>query len=162
MTDEIHKQYEITLLISPQATEEEIQSLKEEFKKDIKTLGGDLKTTGEAEKRNLAYPIKKFQLAYYLTASFTLASEKVKELNSLLKHKKNILRYLTVVVAEEKPRPLTKKRGEEKIKKIAEEIIKQEKKIPKEKISQKKVKEKKEEKVKLEEIDKKLDEILGI
>lgn len=150
MSDENQKQYEITLILSPDLKEEEINLFQEEFKKNIEKLEGNLKKTGKPEKRSLSYPIKKFQSGYYWIVNFLFNPEKLEELYSILKHKKEILRYIIVFAPEEKPRPFPKKKTEQKIEKIEK---------PKEKTKEKV---EKKEKIQLEEIDKKLDEILGV
>lgn len=147
MPEENQKQYEITLILSPDLREEEINLFQEEFKKNIEKIEGSFKKIGKPEKRNLAYPIKKFQSGYYLSVNFFLAPEKLEELRLILKHKKEILRYLIVFAPEEKLRP--KKKLEQKIEKIK----------PSEKVKEKKTTEKK---IPLEDIDKKLEEILGM
>ena len=158
MPDENQKQYEITLILSPDLPEEEINLFQEEFKKNIEKLEGNLKKIGKPEKRNLSYPIKKFQSGYYLIVNFLFDPEKLEELYSILKHKKEILRYIVVFAPEEKPRPFIKKKVEQKIEKIEKpkETTKEKEKV--EKKAEKKVEKK--EKIQLEEIDKKLDEIL--
>ncbi len=150
MENENQKQYEITLILSPELTEEKINSFQEEIKKIIEKLEGSLKKIGKPEKRNFSYPIKKFQSGYYLTVDFLLNPEKLDELYSVLKHKKEIIRYIIILVSEEKLRIAPAKKMRPKIEKIEK---------PKEKAKEKI---KKKGGIQLEDIDKKLDEILGM
>lgn len=171
MPEKNQRQYELTFLLSPDLNEEEITSLEQEVEKEIKNLEGDLKKKGRPEKRNLVYPIKKFQSGYFLVLDFLFNPEKLKELLSIFKHKKEVLRFAITLIPE-KPSPLAKtlvskkkiaesekKPKIEKIKKLAKEVTEEE--IEALKKARKKKEEKKKE-AKLEDIDKKLDEILGI
>ncbi len=177
MPDENQRQYELTFILSPELEEKDITSFGQEVEKNIKDLGGSLKKKEKPEKRDLSYPIKKFQTGYYLVISFLFNSERLEELSTILKHKKDILRYIVNFVEEPSVSEDKKKRRQpkagpprtekvRKFKEITEEISKEEiediKKKTKEKKSQPKVEKKKEKGVQLEEIDKKLDEILGI
>ena len=145
LLEENQRQYEIMFILSPELKEEHFVSFEEEIKTTIEKLGGTLKKKGVPERRNLAYPIKKFQSGYYLVINFLISPEKLKELPPTLKHKKEILRYITVLVPEKKLRPVSRKKVEPK----TEKVEKPQKKITKEG------------KIQLEEIDKKLEEILG-
>lgn len=173
MENEDQRQYELTFILSPELKEKDIDSFEQEVEKDIKNFGGSLKKKGKLEKRDLAYPIKKFQFAYYLIVSFLLNPEKIEELSAVFKHKKEVLRSIiafieepSIVKGKEKKRRKKKEKKEfERFEEVAREITEEEveatKRIIKEKKEKEKEKEKKKE-IKLEEIDKKLDEILGI
>lgn len=168
MENEDQRQYELTLILSPNLLEGEIDSLEQEVEKGIKELKGSLKNQKKPEKRELSYPIKKFQSGYFVLLTFLLGPDKIEALSSLLKDKKNILRYLINLAPEEpsfvkatRPRLAKDEKGLkiEKFKKLTKEVTEKEIEILK-KDSEKK--RKKEKEVKLENIDKKLDEILGI
>ena len=166
MPDENQKQYEITLILSPDLREEEINLFQEEFRKNIEKLEGSLKKTGKPERRSLSYPIKKFQSGYYLIVNFIFNPEKLEELYSILKHKKEILRYIVVFAPEEKPRPFPEAASLASLRSrpadVPKEKVKEKEKVETkvEKKTEKKVEKKS--KIQLEEIDKKLDEILGM
>ena len=149
------KKYELTLIISPKTGEDNIAFIEKEIEDNIKKSEGEVKKMEKPKKQELSYPIKKFVSAYYLTIDFLLFPEKIKELLSSLKFKKEIIRYSVLAVPGEKahkakkinkPKAISKKETKE-IKEGAQNI--------------KKTSEKKRKKIKLEEIDKKLDEILG-
>lgn len=176
MENEDQRQYELTLILSPELEEKELDSIEQEVEKNIKSFDGNLKKKGRPEKRNLAYPIKKFQSGYFLAVDFLFNPEKLKELLSIFKHKKEVLRFVITLIPEE-PSPLArtlvskkkiaeseKKPKIEKIKKLAKEVTEEE--IEALKKTEKEIQPKdgrpKTKKTKLEEIDKKLDEILGI
>jgi len=173
MNEEDQKNYELTLILSPELQEEEIISLEEEIEKEIKKLEGSIKkrpvslaTKKKPERRELSYPIKKFQSGYFLVLYFLLKPKKIKDLFSFIKEKKNVIRYMINFAPKEKTISLPKKRMKveketETIDKTVEKITKKMKKEIVEKPAEKIKKEKGREKVELKEIDKKLEEILG-
>jgi len=134
------RQYQITFILSSDLDQKKIDDFNQEFEKIIvKQLEGKIIIKHSApERKKLAYPIKKFEFGYYLTVSFLLDPQKTQELGDKLKYNKNILRYMINFV-EESPEP-KKKRFVQKP--VIEKLEKKKKK-------------------KLEDIDKKLDEILG-
>ncbi len=173
MSEDAKKQYEINFILTPNLREEEINSFGEEIRKTIESLGGIFKNQEKPEKRKLAYPIKKSEFGYYLAVKFLIDSEKLKELFLTLKHKEQILRYMIVSV-EEKPFSVRPKRTTETHKSKIKSAKKP--KEPNKEIGEqieaaiepptiepsKKVEMPKEKETKLEDIDKKLDEILGV
>lgn len=178
MEKENQRQYELTLVLSPRLEEKDIEFFEQEIEKDIKGLGGDLKKKGKLERRDLSYPIKKFNSGYYQIINFLFNPEKLEELSVVLKHKKDILRYMINFVEEpsfvkaekDGDKARKKKKPElkaEKIREIAKEITEEEVEEIKKKAKEGKPKvgppqAEKDKEVKLEEIDKKLEEILGI
>jgi len=168
MPDENQRHYEIVFILSPTLQEEEIGFFEQEIEKNIKNLEGDLKKKKNPEKRNLAYPIKKFESGYYLVINFLFNPEKLKELTSTFARKKEILRYVINHIEEPSPAKIIKdekkKLKAKKIEKIAKEITEEEIKKTsfEKKPSTKPGRGPAEDKAKLEEIDKKLNEILEI
>lgn len=175
MDKENQRNYELTFILSPELEEKGVDSFEQEIEKSIRDLGGDLKRKSKPEKRNLSYPIKKFQSGYYLVINFLFNPEKLEELASVLKHKKDILRHIINFVEESSFTKPEKEKGKGKkmpkaktgkIKEIAEEITEEEIKEIKRKVKKKKkpsfAKATEGNEVELEEIDKKLEEILGI
>ncbi len=167
MDEEFQKNYELTFILSPNLEEKEINSFEKEIEENIKSFKGSIKgksalsMSGKSpEKHTFSYPIKNFQSGYYWTINFSFNPEKLKELYSALKHKKEILRYIITVAVEKTllKKPAKSRKVEIKgSKKLAKEIT--EKEIEKiKKVSKKK---KDEKKIELKDIDKKLDEILG-
>ena len=158
--------YQLTYLLPPSLDEKGALEIGQKLKKWIEEKQGKIeeeKTTN----RNLAYPIKKYQQAVYLNLSFQIIPESVKELQEYLKLEGSILRY---AIERRFPRSLSK------ITKPARVKIGQTKTYPEPDLfrhARLKETEKKElsekpvstpspkEKVKLEELDKKLEEILN-
>lgn len=149
MTDQ--KEYQLTSIIPPLLDRAGLIELLQKIKKWILELGGSLK--GESiVKRNLGYPIKKYQQAFYARLTFTLAPKEIDRLQKQLKFEENILRYLII--------GLKPKVAQFQFPDIVQDKIKpaEFKKTPPQK---EEPLIKPEPKVKLEELDKKLEEILG-
>lgn len=133
------KSYELTYLISPHLSEDELKNLQEKVKLLIQKEGGVLNEIKLPVEKKLSYPIKKQEKAFLGNLSFTLEENKLENLQQQLKSEEKILRFL-----------ILNKKLELKPTKPKKKIIKITPKIPP-----------KEKKVELEEIDKKLEEILN-
>ncbi len=132
------KTYELTYLITPSLTQEDATAFHEKIKSIIKK---DCQEDKEQfpKKIALAYQIEEVDEAYLACIDFQTTSDKINDLQKNLKKEKSIIRFLLV----EKPK---------------EKII-----IPRERTKDKPVQKKrslKPEKTKLQELDKKIDEIL--
>ena len=125
--------YELTYLISPDLSEEELRDCQEKVTSLIQEEGV-LSKVGSSIRKTLAYPIKKKSAAFSATLSFQLEPEKVESLEKKLKSESKILRYLILA---------------KKLPKMAVVPVKKPKRIIKPKP-----------KVELKEIEKKLEEIL--
>jgi len=88
------KLYELTYLISPDLSEEEIKEFQKKIVSLIKEKGGILNEVGLIIKQTLAYPIKKFSQAYLTTLNFQLEAEKISDLEKKFRTENFILRYL--------------------------------------------------------------------
>lgn len=148
------KEYEMTYLASPKLNEDEFFELVKEVKNHIAGAGGKLKEELGAKKQKLAYPIKSFKDAYISTLNFALPAEKIIELNQKLKLEEKIIRYLIVVQPVLRALKIKRRVKKEKVvppsppqKEVVVEEKKPEKAPPKKEI-------------KIEELDKKLEEIL--
>jgi len=130
--------YELTYLISPDLSEEELKIFPEKIDSFLQEEGGKSEGLKLPIKKRLAYPIKKKNEGYWGTLNFYLSPEKLESFEKKLKKEPKILRYL--LLRERLP------------KKIEILRIRPKAKAPKVK---------KEKKVELKEIEKKLEEILG-
>lgn len=130
------KLYEFTYLIYPNLSREEINSLEDRINSFIKEGKGTIVKSSSVVKKTLAYPIKKIREAFLANLIFNLESEKVESLEKKIKSEKRIIRYLLLK------------------KKVSKKIITPYRLRVKTKIKTKP-------KVELEEIEKKLEEILG-
>lgn len=131
------RNYELTYLISPDFSEEELKNLENKIVSFIQEEGGVLNQATPFSKKRLAYPVKKKTLAFLSTLSFNFAQEKLANLEKKLKSEGQIPRYLILA----KP--------------IVKEVALPVKKLLKLKKPPKK-------KVELKEIEKKLEEILEV
>lgn len=130
--------YELTYIINPDLSEQEVVTQTDKVAGFINELDGEIKKESPIQKRKLSYPIKKEKEGYFISLDFQLSSDKLEKLNHQLKQEKDILRYLIISKKIQKIRPMRVKKFKERIK----------------------VAERPKEKVKLEELDKKLEELL--
>lgn len=128
--------YELSFLI-PNLSEEETKNLFNKTEEEIKKMEGKIKETF-IERKNFAYPVKKETRGFLGVITFSAEKDKIKEFYNFLSANEKILR----IMIEKK----------DKQKDTSKPIRKREKPILTEKP--------KKEKVKIEELDKKLDEIL--
>jgi len=136
------KLYEVAYLINSTLTLEEAQNLHQTFKNVIQDLGGLIENDGEVMRKHLSYEIKKMHEAYLAYFRFTIQPEKIGELNTKL-NSPQVLRHLILQAKRVPPRPVRIR----SIKTKPEEI----KKVPAQPAPS----------ANIEEIDKKLEEILG-
>lgn len=133
--------YELILLISPLVEKIE-QEIATKIRELILSLNGNIKKESFWEKRKLAYLVKKQLFGSYAIFEFELNAEKIEELQKQLKSNNDILRFLIINkigIKEERPKA---------------RLLKPKVAVPV------RPTEAKGEKVKIEELDKKLEEIL--
>lgn len=135
------KNYELTYLISPDLSEEELKIFSGKINNFIQEEAGVLEKTTEPFKRKLSYPIKKKEEGFSITLIFSLDPGKLENLEKKLKPENQILRYII----------LTKKNPEK---------ILAPRRHPKTQDDQPSTSQPKVKKVELKEIDKKIEEIL--
>ncbi len=139
------KNYEISILVSPDLSEEEINLFREKAISFITAEAGNLIEAKGTKRLRLGQPVKKKREAYFLTFIFSLEGEKLKLLEEKLKAEPTVLRYLMAV---KKPvRELVIKARPLVPREIPSEIPKETPRIEK--------------KVELKEIEEKLEEILN-
>lgn len=140
------KKYELAYLLSPAVAEEEVLVVSGKLARMIEDAGGMIRHQETPQKRKLAFLVKKERNGYFGWTTFTAATEAIGALEKTLKAAENLLRH--IIVAEKEivqpvrtfmPRPLITPRTRPPA-------------VPAERP---------EEKLDLEELDKKLEEILG-
>lgn len=148
------KLYEIAYFFNPDIREEEVQTVNIQKVKDlISELSGEIVKEQPAQKKRLAYPVKKAKNGYFGFMLFNLDPNNLKSLDKKLKLDESILRYM--IISVDKDYLAHMKHQEEEIKEKFQKIMQ-----PTAEGSTKKSV-KSEDKVKLEaEIEKKLEEIL--
>ncbi|MEN9934857.1 MAG: hypothetical protein RLZZ387_1436 [Chloroflexota bacterium] len=109
---ERRRDYEMMYIISPlRSTEEEIGATITRVSQAITSLGGEVTDTNHSApwgRRKFAYPIREyaegeasrrsFNEGYYVLMHFSLAADKIAELERTLKLTDAVLRYLLTVV----------------------------------------------------------------
>lgn len=140
------KHYELLYILPGKYTEEEMDAISARINEVVKKHGGEITLTDNLGSKKLAYPIADAQIGNYLVVEFNGEVEKIKTLGNELKLTPEVLRFCITF----------------KKLKTQEEV--EAEKNRKEKMAQKqKAEETKAEpapKVSLEELDKKLGEIL--
>jgi len=144
------KNYEITVLLSPDISDEEVKAYQQKVQTLITENAGIITETQSPLRRRLGYPIKdsaglKKRGAYSLSLSFSMEPDKIESLDKKMKAEDEVLRSMIVY-----KKPITIRITPEFTPKILKET-----ELP---AKTEKIKEKK---VELKEIEKKLDEILG-
>lgn len=89
-------QYETAFLISPNLEEEETEKVITQMAEVISEKKGKMINEDRWGKRRLAYPIKKFEEAFYVFFHYEGDSEIPLELERRFKQTEEVLRYLTM------------------------------------------------------------------
>lgn len=131
--------YDLTYILNPNLSEEEVVNYKKQIRDLIISKEGQILAELPENKRKLAYPLKKMVQGYYLSLDFEMPAESLAELEKKLKLDNNVLRHLII-----------------KKEKIVVEAFSEEDTTK----SRRERRPKKEERVKIEELDKKLEELL--
>lgn len=150
--------YELLFILSIKLNEEGQKKVLGIVTDLIKKEGGEIIKSEGWGKRKLSFQVKHERHGYYYLIEFDLKKDKLDNVDRVLKLASEILRYL-IVQAEvkteeeiEKERRVRERRTAEEEKKLKEKIAAEEK--PEEKRPAR------EKKISLEDLDKKLDEIL--
>ena len=161
MTEE-NKTYQLTYLLSPLLEQKKLEEISQKIKKWIIEKGGSLsekENLSPGFKKNLAYPLKKYRQAFYFNLNFLLASQMIGQFSEQLNLEKDILRHIITIKKKMKSKPIQEAIDHKIVDRIeplvAKEIPLSEKPTPEKSPPEKK------EKVKIEELDKKLEEILN-
>ncbi len=88
------RDYEIVLILTPQANEEEVAGIMERVTGSITDRGGNMEDHEVWGLRRMAYPINKFLEGIYVLAHFSLDAKDVLEVNRSLTNSEDILRHL--------------------------------------------------------------------
>ena len=105
--------YELTLVIDPDLSSEDIKKLIAKIKKIVEELKGQVRETTDWGRKELAYPIKKKSMGCYFLWQISLPEESPNDLDKKLKVEENIIRYLLIrkELVKESPTSPRKNRG---------------------------------------------------
>lgn len=142
------KKYELAYLISPAVAENEVLSVAGSLAQNIEEGGGLVRHQETPAKRRLAYLVKKQQNAYFGWITFSASPEKVSMVEKNIKGVANILRHMIVEEQEIPPQPIRLYTPRPAPADTKSRTAPTEAENPEEKLD-------------LEELDKKLEEILG-
>lgn len=168
--------YNLYVLAVPTLTEGDFNAIQNKITEALEKYQANIERTEKFNRRDLAYPIKKYSRAYEMNIYFWMEPRYIKNTENTLAtiEKNNILRY---ILTKEEPRQLRQRKPAGFTKKMrvytpkdadsqiisenhnAEQETKTRKKVLNETEGKKTTHEK--ERVTLDDIDKKLDEIMG-
>lgn len=98
MTTQKLRDYEIVIILSPEASEAEVEQSNQGTAEFISERGGSVEETDNWGLRRLAYPIRKFNEGNYAVTRFSLDAQGVRELGQTLDASERVLRHLIVKV----------------------------------------------------------------
>lgn len=167
------KKYEFSYWIKPDIADNNLGDVQNEIKNFIEKLSGKIVKEKNIVRENLAYPIKHYKYGFLKVLLMEFAPVKMDELLKYLKLNTNVLRY-TIGVANEIDIPEIKEFKKiviepQKTKSVIAEKTKEGEGAEEKKIADispetpavRKAPEPEKEKITLEDVDKKLEEILG-
>ncbi|HUT96068.1 MAG TPA: 30S ribosomal protein S6 [Candidatus Paceibacterota bacterium] len=155
------KQYELICILEPHLEEADLDNFKQSFEKIVSDNNGRIIHFMDSKKCNLIYPINKQKQGIYLVSHISLEPKNIANISNELKTNKNVLRSLITILETpsepitEKPRKIIKKYATNAKRRQAGPPASQRDEPRSESSS-------KDDKIKLEEIDKKLDELVGL
>ena len=94
MLAERSRDYELVMVLSPEATEEEVAESLDRVDGVISGVGGTVQDRDNWGVRRLAYPIRAWAEGNYVLTRFTVDAGAIAEINRTLKASEDILRYL--------------------------------------------------------------------
>lgn len=99
-TDTGLRDYELVVIVTPDATEEKLEARLNAISQYITGHGGSVASMDKWGKRRLAYPIKKHFDGSYVLYKLILPPGASRELEANLRITEDVLRYLLVKVGE--------------------------------------------------------------
>lgn len=90
------RNYELVLVIDPDLTSADQKKLVEKVIKIVEEVKGKVNKTTDWGKKELAYPIKKKKMGYYLLCFLSLPEDGVEKIDKKLKVEEGIIRFLQV------------------------------------------------------------------
>lgn len=91
------RHYELTFVVDPVLSNEEIQSIRKTFEDQVKKQGATIVHVDDAGLKQLAYPINKRNSGIYYTIEFASENgEGIAPIELALRRDERIMRYLTI------------------------------------------------------------------
>jgi len=118
----VTRQYELVYIVSPDATDEQVQGLHGQVEEIVGRLGGTLDKTDNWGRRKLAYEIGPHKEGTYVLEVISGAGDLMKEIDRRLRVNDQIIRHLIVRVDEENrvvERARTKRKTESERRRVA-------------------------------------------
>ena len=97
----MNRKYELVYVVSPDASDEQVNELHTQVESIIQRLGGQLEKTENWGRRKLAYEIGRHKEATYVLEVINGSGELMKEIDRRLKVFDLVIRHLVVRVDEE-------------------------------------------------------------
>jgi small subunit ribosomal protein S6 len=92
------KDYELVMIVIPEATEDEVAAIIERVSSFITARGGEVAEQQTWGLRRLAYPIRKFMEGIYVLVRFSLEAQDEVALSRQLTASEDVLRHLVTKV----------------------------------------------------------------
>ena len=118
----MNRKYELVYVVSPDASDEQVNELHTQVEGIIQRMGGQLEKTENWGRRKLAYEIGRHKEATYVLEVINGSGELMKEIDRRLKVFDLVIRHLVVRVDEEQAvveRTKTKRTEESRRRRIA-------------------------------------------
>ena len=90
------RDYELTVVITPETSEEKLESSIESISRYVTDRGGTVSDVQRWGKRKLAYPIRHFIEGYYVLLQFKMKPLDGSELENNLRISEEVLRHLLI------------------------------------------------------------------
>jgi len=91
------RSYDLSLVLSPEITEDRIEAIKDQVRVYVTDRGGEVTNEDYLGRKKLAYRIGKFTEGNFYSAQFDLEAAPAKQLEVTLNLSEGIIRYLLLV-----------------------------------------------------------------
>ena len=105
----MNRDYELGVILSPEASEEETRAIMDRVEQVVANHGGQIVRVNQWGRRRLAYPIQRHRDGIYVFIDMILTPETVSELERTLKVSETVLRHM---VKKRDPKIAQKEREE--------------------------------------------------
>ncbi|HHD92436.1 MAG TPA: 30S ribosomal protein S6 [Candidatus Portnoybacteria bacterium] len=90
--------YKITIIFNPKLDNNEINQIKDQINSLIEEHKGEIKSVSQIQRRKLAYSIKRQDYGNYLHWYIEINPDKIKLIDQNIRQRKEILRYLIALI----------------------------------------------------------------